>query len=113
MKKKIAFIFSIILMMIVTACGSQSPLERLEGRWLLENNGTYIGVTIESDGTGEIDVSARDYDGKNRLLLREDGEITVDGDNLYITLEDGAQSHFYIEGDQLYSNDHLPFKKVK
>ena len=111
--KKFGIIFSVIMMLVVTACGRKSPLERLEGRWILEKEGTNIGVTIEPDGTGKIDVSSRDDDGKNRLLLREYGMITVDGDNLYINLDSGPQSHLYIVGDQLYSNDHVPFKKVK
>ena len=111
--KKIASLIALVAFLGLVACGSKSPLERLEGRWLLEKEGTYIGVDIESDGTGEFDVSAKDYNGKNQLIMKAEGEITVDGDNLYLTLENGTQCHLYIDGDQLYSNDHQPFRKIK
>lgn len=112
MKKLRLFLWALGVILLAS-CGSKTPLESVEGRWVLEREGTYIGVNINPDGNGSIDISGRDDYGKNHLILREDTRITEDGNDLYFTFENGTQAHFYIKDDCLYSNDGQPFRKVK
>lgn len=100
------------LMLLFAACGSKSTIDKAKGYWLLKQDGTNLGVTINSDGTGEVTFSAKNSMGRNELLMREDVTITSEGNDIYVTFDNGSSGHFYYEDGVLYSDDGNPFRKV-
>ena len=114
--KKTAFVMVLpVLMWLLTSCGGGSVYERLEGRWVLSQQGTHIGVNINDDGTGSIDISAENERGHNKLLVKEDVTFTEDGEILYFKMDDidGDGGHFIVKDDRLYSAEGDPFRKTK
>lgn len=113
-----AFIFIVIASFACVSCGGGNPIKDLEGRWVLDLNGgnDHMGVTINGDGSGRIDMSGIGYNGKNELILMEDVEIEVDGDNVYLYFVDYPENdpaHLSIRDGKLYSNDGQPFRKTQ
>lgn len=111
-------IFIVIASFTIISCSGGNPIKDLEGRWVLDLNGgnDHMGVTINSDGYGSIDMSGIGYNGKNELILMEDVKIEVDGDNVYlyyVNLPEMNPAHLYIRDGKLYSNDGQPFRKTQ
>lgn len=102
----------------LTSCGGGNPIKDMEGRWVLDLNGgtDHMGVTINNDGTGSMDLSGIGYNGKNQLIMKEDIEVEVDGNDVYLHYVDYSENqpaHLYFKNGKLYSNDGQPFRKVE
>lgn len=113
-----AFIFIVIATFAFVSCGGGNSLKDLKGRWVLDLNGgnDHMGVTINGNGSGSMDMSGIGYDGKNELILMEDVEIEFDGYNVYlyyVNFPEMNPAHLYVRDGKLYSYDGQPFRKTQ
>lgn len=116
MRKKLLFGASLAMACLSLTSCHKTPIEEVEGRWLLEMaDQTTMGVDINSDGTGNIDISGKGLDGKNHLIMMEDVKITSEDNDLYLEFVNnpGQKAHLYVKDGELYSDDNQKFRRAK
>lgn len=100
MKKIIAAILTLTLILAMTACGSKDVLA---GTWTAElgEDGT---ITWTFNGNGKCTME--------NAYMKQNGTYTIDGDQLTVTLEswsDPSTYTFSVEGDSLTMNENTGY----